>query len=133
MNESEVIAGRAYTGPLYVKMNGSLRKASKKFAEQEHLNGNLYTNLINSFLRKASQMSIIPPNRKVYRVGSKMSYCQYASKCVRRGADAAALISASSPQAQTRRWRRASSATMPVIFEFDVGDIDRGASLSFLS
>ena len=67
MNESEVIAGRGYTGPLYVKMNGSLRKASKKFAEQEHLNGNLYTNLINSFLRKASQMSIIPPKRKVYR------------------------------------------------------------------
>ena len=27
MNECEVIAGRAYTGPLYVKMNGSLRKA----------------------------------------------------------------------------------------------------------
>ena len=27
MNECEVIAGRAYTGPLNVKMNGSLRKA----------------------------------------------------------------------------------------------------------
>ena len=70
MNECEVIAGRAYTGPLYVKMNGSLRKASKKFGEQEHLKGNSYTNLIyacNSFLRKASQMSIIPPKRKVYR------------------------------------------------------------------
>ena len=34
MNECEVIAGRAYTGPLYVKMNGSLRFASKKFREQ---------------------------------------------------------------------------------------------------
>ena len=29
MNECEVIAGRAYTGPLYVKMNGSVRKARR--------------------------------------------------------------------------------------------------------
>jgi len=68
MNECEVIAGRAYTGPLYVKMNGSLRKASKKFGEQAHLKGNSYTNLIyafNSLLRKFSEISIIPPDRKV--------------------------------------------------------------------
>jgi hypothetical protein len=30
MNEFKVIASRAYTGPLYVKMNSSLRFASKK-------------------------------------------------------------------------------------------------------
>ncbi len=68
MNECEVIAGRAYTGPLYVKMNGSLRKASKKFGEQAHLKCNSYTNLIyacNSLLRKFSEISIIPPGRKV--------------------------------------------------------------------
>ena len=28
MNECEVIAGRAYTGPLYVKMNGSLQNST---------------------------------------------------------------------------------------------------------
>jgi len=70
INECEVIAGRAYTGPLYVKMNGSLRKASKKFGEQAHLKCNSYTNLIyacNSLLRKFSEISIIPPGRKVSR------------------------------------------------------------------
>ena len=75
MNECEVIAGRTYTGPLYFMMNGSLRKASKKLGEQEHLKGNSYTKpfyVCNSLLRKFSEISIIPPGRKVCRGMSGM-------------------------------------------------------------
>ena len=57
-----------YTGPPYVKMNGSLRFASKRFPEAltAHLKGNKYTNLVyacNSLLRKFSQISHIPRKR----------------------------------------------------------------------
>ena len=56
------------SGPLFVKMNGSLRAASGKFPASmtEHLKGNTYTNLIyaaNSLLRKFSEISTIPKGR----------------------------------------------------------------------
>ena len=57
-----------YTGPPYVKMNGSLRLASKRFPKEwtEHLKGNKYTNTVyacSSLLRKFSQISHIPKTR----------------------------------------------------------------------
>ena len=82
VGKAEVIASRAYTGPLYIKMNGSLRKASKISPKEwtEHLKDNSYTNLIygaNSLLRNFSQICIIPPTRKVYRglSGVKLPAC----------------------------------------------------------
>ena len=69
-------------------MNGSLRKASKKFGEQAHLKGNSYTNLIyacNSLLRKFSEISIIPPGRKVSRGMSGVILPGYFKKCAEGG------------------------------------------------
>jgi len=137
MNECEVIAGRAYTGPLYVKMNGSLRKASKKFGEQAHLKGNSYTNLIyacNSLLRKFSEISIIPPGRKVCRgiSGVKLPGC--FKKCAEgggRGGVDFGFLSTTTNELVAVNY--IGGKEMPVLFQFDVGDIDRGASLSFLS
>ena len=68
ITEPEVIAGRGYTGPPYIKMNGSLRLASKRFPKEwtEHLKGNKYTNTVyacSSLLRKFSQISHIPKKR----------------------------------------------------------------------
>lgn len=37
ISEAEVIGGRAYSGPLYVKMNGALREASGKFPTSHHI------------------------------------------------------------------------------------------------
>ncbi len=136
MNECEVIAGRAYTGPLYVKMNGSLRKASKKFGEQAHLKGNSYTNLIyacNSLLRKFSEISIIPPDRKVCRgiSGVKLPGC--FKKCAEgggRGGVDFGFLSTTTNELVAVSYL--GGKAMPVLFLFDVGDIDRGASLSFL-
>jgi hypothetical protein len=137
MNESEVIAGRAYTGPLYFKMNSSLRKASKKFGNQEHLKGNSYTNLIyacNSFLRKSSQISIIPRGRRVFRgmKGVKLPACFLV--CMEgggRGGVDFGFLSTSTNEEVAASY--IGGGEMPVLFQFDVGDIDRGASLSHLS
>ena len=137
MNECEVIAGRAYTGPLYVKMNGSLRKASKKFGEQAHLKGNSYTNLIyacNSLLRKFSEISIIPPGRKVSRGMSGVFLPGCFKKCAEgggRGGVDFGFLSTTTNESVAVSFL--GGKEMPVLFQFDVGDIDRGASLSFLS
>jgi hypothetical protein len=63
-------------------MNGSLRLASNVFPKEwtEHLKNNTYTNLIyaaNSLLRKFSEISVIPPGRKVFRgmSGVKLPEC----------------------------------------------------------
>ena len=63
-------------------MNGSLRFASKRFPEAwtAHLKGNKYTNTVyacNSLLRKFSQISRIPRQRKVFRgmSGVKLPEC----------------------------------------------------------
>jgi hypothetical protein len=137
MNECEVIAGRAYTGPLYVKMNGSLRKASQKFGEQAHLKGNSYTNLIyacNSLLRKFSEISIIPPGRKVSRGMSGVFLPGCFKKCAEgggRGGVDFGFLSTTTNESVAVSFL--GGKEMPVLFQFDVGDIDRGASLSFLS
>ena len=139
ISEAEVIAGRGYTGPLFVKMNGSLRAVSGKFPASmtEHLKGNTYTNLIyacNSLLRKFSQISNIPKGRVVYRGLSGVNLPQCFEECEegggRGGVDFGFLST-------TRRREVAASYIgdkgKPVLFMFEVGDIDRGASLSFLS
>ena len=137
VGKAEVIAGRAYTGPLYVKMNGSLRKASKKFGEQAHLKGNSYTNLVysaNSLLRKFSQICIIPPGRKVYRGMSGYRLPDCFLVCLggggRGGVDFAFLSTSTKLEVAVSY---IGDKAMPILFEFDVGDIDCGASLSFLS
>ncbi len=139
ISESEVIAGRGYTGPLYVKMNGSLRLASKVFPEEwtEHLKNNTYTNLIyacNSLLSKFSEICIIPPGRKVYRgmSGVKLPACFIV--CTegggRGGVEFGFLSTTTNMQVAVSY---IGDKAMPVLFEIHVGDIDRGASLSFLS
>jgi ankyrin repeat protein len=137
INECEVISGRAYTGPLYVKMNGSLRFASKKFGNQEHLKGNSYTNLIyacNSLLRKSSEISIIPPGRTVFRgmSGVKLPECfKVCREGGGRGGVDFGFLSATTNELVAVSYL--GGKAIPVLFQFDVGDIDRGASLSFLS
>ena len=72
LSEAEMIAVRLYTGPGYVKMNGSLRSASGKMPKgmTAHLKGNTYTNsiyLCGSGMKKISRAGRIPRGRKVYR------------------------------------------------------------------
>jgi hypothetical protein len=137
ISEAEVIAARGYTGPLYVKMNASLRFASNKFGKQEHLKGNSYTNLIyscSSLLRKFSEICIIPLGRKVYRgmSGVKLPACfiECEEGGGRGGVDFGFLSTTTNMEVAVSYL---GGKAMPVLFEFDVSDIDRGASLSFLS
>ena len=136
VGKAEVIAGRAYTGPLYFKMNGSLRKASQKFGEQAHLKGNSYTNLIyacNSLLRKFSEISIIPPDRKVSHWMSGVLLPGCFKKCAEgggRGGVDFGFLSTTTNESVAVSFL--GGKEMPVLFQFDVGDIDCGAILSFL-
>ena len=131
-----MIAARGYTGPLHVKITASLRFASNNFGKEEHLKGNSYTNLIyscSSLLRKFSEICIIPPGRKVYRGMSGVLLTSCFIECEEGGGRGGVDFGFHST---TTKMEVAVSylggKAMPVLFEFDVGDIDRGASLSFL-
>jgi len=139
ISEVEVIAGRGYTGPLFVKMNGSLRAASGKFPANmtQHLKGNTYTNLIyacNSLIRKFSQISNIPKGRVVYRGLSGVLLPECFEECEegggRGGVDFGFLSTTTRMEVAVAY---IGDKGMPVLFKFEVGDMDRGASLSFLS
>ena len=139
ISEAEVVANRGYTGPLFVKMNSSLRAASGKFPSSmtEHLKGNNYTNLIyasNSLLRKLSQISNIPKGRVVFRGLSGVKLPKCFEECdeggARGGVDFGFLSTTTKKEVAVNY---IGDKEMPVLFMFEVGDIDRGASLSFLS
>jgi len=120
-------------------MNGSLRAVSGKFPASmtEHLKGNTYTNLIyacNSLLRKFSQISNIPKGRVVFRglSGVTLPDCfeerEEGGGC--GGVDYGFLSTTTKMEVAVSYL---GDTGMPVLFMFEVGDIDRGASLSFLS
>jgi len=139
MTEPEVIAVRSYTGPLYVKQNGSLRFASGAFPEAmtEHLQGNKYINTIyanSSGMRKMSHANCIPRNRRVYRGmgGVKLpdTFVVAREGGGRGGTEYGFMSTTTSKQVAVQY---IGEKNLPVLFEFDVGDIDRGTSLSLIS
>ena len=139
ISEPEVIASRLYTGPPFVKMNGPLREASGAFPKEwtEHLKGNKYTNTVyacNSMLIKFSQISRIPPRRVVYRgiSGVKLpaKFLVVAEGGGRGGVDFGFLSTSTSKEVAVAYL---GDKEVPVLFQIEVGDIDRGAALSFLS
>ena len=116
LQEPEVIALRGYTGPLFVKMNGSLRKVSGRFPEEmtKHLKGNTYVNLIfacSSGMRKLSQA----PSRSVALSGAAWvaSSCPTPFCSSRRAKVSAASTMPTSRARPGERWPSATSAKKP--------------------
>jgi hypothetical protein len=139
ISEPEVIAARLYTGPPYVKFNSSLRETSGAFSEEMtgHLKGNRYVNAIyacNSMLRKASFVSKIPAGRVVYR---GISGVKLPDKllCLEEGGGRGGVEYGFFSTTTSREVAVSylASKGMPVLFQIEVGDIDRGADLAFLS
>jgi hypothetical protein len=136
----EVIAVRLYTGPPYVKLNASLRAASGAFDKSlsEHLKGNNYVNTIYaaaSGLRKLSFVTSIPKTRKVYRgmAGYKLpSKFEHAREGGGRGGVEFAFMSTTTKLEVAVSYIPDGKA-LPMLFEFEVGDVDRGSSISFIS
>ena len=121
----------------YVKMNSSLRLASGKLLAA-HLKGNRYVNTIYlcaSAMNKISQASRIPRGRKVYRgmAGIKLpDIFVVPGEDGGRGGDEFAFMSCSTNREVAVSYIDTMKG-LPILFEFDVGSIDRGAPLSFLS
>ena len=140
LSEAEMIAVRLYTGPGYVKMNGSLRSASGKMPEgmTAHLKGNTYTNsiyLCGSGMKKISRAGRIPRGRKVYRgmAGFRLpDLFVHAGEDGGRGGTEFAFMSTTTNKSVAVSYINTEKG-LPILFEFEVGCIDRGAPLSFLS
>ena len=124
----------------YVKMNSSLRLASEKVPEwmTAHLKGNRYVNTIYlcaSAMNKISRASRIPRGRKVFRgmAGVKLpDIFVVPGEDGGRGGDEFAFMSCSTNREVAVSYINTAKG-LPILFEFEVGSIDRGAPLSFLS
>ena len=139
LREAEVIALRGYSGPLFVKMNGSLRKVSGKFPEEmtRHLKGNKYVNLIfacSSGMRKLSRASTLPIGGTAWRGlgGVKLpdAFLKKYEGTGLGGVDFAYLSFTSKREVAISYVGRKSS---PVLFKIQLGNIDRACPISFIS
>ena len=124
----------------YVKMNSSLRRASGKAPEwmTGHLKGNYYVNTIYlcaSAMNKIARASRIPRGRKVFRgmAGVRLpDLFLLAGEDGARGGVEFAFMSTSTNKEVAVSYINTAKG-LPILFEFEVGSIDRGAPLSFLS
>ena len=139
LREAEVIALRGYSGPLFVKMNGSLRKVSGKFPEEmtRHLKGNKYVNLIfacSSGMRKLSRASTLPIGGIAWRgLGGVKLPNAFLTEDEGKGLGGVdfAYLSCSSKQEVAISYLGGKS--LPVLFKIQLGDIDRACPISFIS
>ena len=121
-------------------MNSSMRLASKKVPGwmTAHLKGNLYVNTIYlnaSGMTKLSRASRIPKGRKVYRGvdGLILPECfVIVDEDSARGGVEFAFMSTTTNREVSLSYINFAKG-MPILFEFDMGSIDRGASLSSFS
>ena len=103
-----------------------------------HLKGNRYTNAIYlcvSGMRKISAASRIPRGRKVFRgmAGFRLpDVFVVAGEDGGRGGAEFAFMSCTTNKEVAVSYINAAKG-LPILFEFEVGSIDRGAPLSFLS
>eukprot|EP01042_Synura_sphagnicola_P004989 gene4989-6355_t len=136
LTRSEVIALRLFTGPMYMKYNAVLRGFPD--AVVNGLLGNRYITTIHTIVSgiiKLSQVAELPVSRKVYRgLGGMLlpekfwkpdafgcrGGVEYGFMSTTTERDIAIMYSGREGQLQT-------------IFEMEVGQIDRGANISWLS
>ena len=140
LTEPEVIGLRAYTGPMYLKFNTVLRETSPVFdgTASEHLQGNRYVNSIHctlSGLTKLSKQCVIPKGRKLYRgiSGRRLpqSFLQDKTGTGRGGMEWAFLSCTTNIDVAVGYL--GSQTDLAIIFELEVGCIDRGSALSWAS
>jgi len=133
LTEPEIIALRLYTGPMYIKYNNRLRPNGGSDGLGP---GTGYVTTIHAVVSgviKLARVWQLPENRKVYRgvfSGNLPSSFLKADKYGCRGAVEYALMSTTTKKEVAVQY---AGGGRPTIFEIDVGQVDRGASLSWLS
>jgi len=130
----EVIGGRLYTGPLFVKYNDTLRGFGAALAGCK---GNTYVttiHVINSVIVKASKLTRVD---KVYRgvAGGLLpsTFFEANAQGVRGGVEMAFLSTTFDRSVALEYAQSSGEATAAHVFEMQMGMVDRGAELSWLS
>mmetsp|Transcript_16318 Transcript_16318/g.32639 ORF Transcript_16318/g.32639 Transcript_16318/m.32639 type:complete len:1094 (+) Transcript_16318:115-3396(+) len=152
LSREEVIGIRLYTGPCFQKYNGKLRDAIKRLDELlkegnsaikaietvQKESGRSYVttiHVINSALIKISRITSILGNRKVLRgfSGLKVPDCfREPDEYGCQGGIEAGFLSTSTDSKQAVGYIKHEHG-MPQMFEMTVGQVDRGASISWIS
>jgi ankyrin repeat protein len=140
LTKEELIAVRLYTGPPFMKFNTVLRMCGGSLPESmtEHLCGNKYVTSIHtcvSGIIKLSTVSCIPAARVVYRgmTGMRLpTKFWVANQWGARGGVELAFLSTTTKREIAIQYIGTGKA-VPTIFEIEVGMIDKGGSVSFLS
>jgi hypothetical protein len=135
---AEVIGCRLFTGPMFMKYNASLRKFPQDVFDE--LNGNRYTTTIHavvSAIIKLSKVWQLPPSRKVYRGLSGMvlpkAFWKKDSFGCRGGVEYACMSTTTDRNVAIQYTKGRDGTYQPTIFEIEVGQVDRGASLNWVS
>uniref|UniRef100_A0A7S0W5B3 NAD(P)(+)--arginine ADP-ribosyltransferase n=1 Tax=Hemiselmis tepida TaxID=464990 RepID=A0A7S0W5B3_9CRYP len=130
----EVLALQLYTGPMYCKYNAVLRNFPESMVKLMH--GNKYTTTIHcivSGIIKLSKSMKLPEDRKVYRGLGGLELPEAFTKPdafgVRGGCEFAMMSTTVDRQVALQY----AGQNVPTIFEIEVGGIDRGASVKFVS
>ena len=114
-------------------MNSALRQASGRFGTVEHLQGNKYINLIYaaaSCMRKLSRNSAIPAGRKVWRgLGGVKLPKEFSVLKEDRGLGGVDFGFVSTTTDVKVAISYVGDKKLPILFEIEVGDIDRAVPL----
>jgi hypothetical protein len=126
LTEDEVAALRLYSGPMYLFYNLVLRLGLREFITTIHA-------IVSGIIKLASIM-VLPYNRKVYRglSGQELPDAfweedEYGAK----GGVEFGIMSTTTNKAVAIQY--SSHGRIPTIFEIEVGQVDRGAELNWIS
>ena len=140
--QEEIIAGRLYTGPCYCKYNAVLRgsvegaklDAHKQFVELCHTNVYATTlHAINSAITKLSKIQQVAKVYRGIRDGVLPSAFWEPNDMNVRGGVEFAFMSTSLDAQVAMAYARGGDGGASLVFEIQMGMVDRGADLSWLS
>ena len=121
-----MIGIRLYTGPAYVPINGGLRAGGKHRKDKKVMNFPVTCSVINSAIRKLSQVTPIADGRRLYRGLSGMRINDETLKdrdFVEFGFSSATTDRDVALQYATK------GKSLSTLFEIEIGKIDNGAAL----
>lgn len=128
LRKAEVIALRLHTGPVYMHLNGTLRKRASSGAENRFT---VTISMVNSAIRKLVRVTPIKSS-KLYRGISKMAmphqfFNRDSKNC--RGFVEPGFTSATTDKSVAVHY---AGREMPSILEIHTGQVDHGADLTWV-
>jgi len=136
LTEEELIALRLYTGPMYMLYNEVLRGALHRKRQKGQFSFVTTIHMINSGILKLASASPLPPGRMVYRglSGMRLPECFFVDDSYGcRGGVELAFMSTTVSFDVALEYTGSRDSLLPIIFEISLGQVDRGASLNWLS